>query len=187
MVRVILQRATTLVIGLVTLAACDAEPLAPHADSAARASVVAVTTSANTIYRDDATVPFSFVVFTSCANGGQGEVLQVSGELQYAGHWITSTQGQRNHYFTVASFTGSAIGWDSGEAYDVVTRELTQGNTAYGTDGIVDSGEELQRIRLRLTSRATGAAIEIVLAGRFVQTPTGEFVLDGWDATTRCG
>jgi hypothetical protein len=163
---------------LATFAACDAEPFA---------SAVSASASANTIDHSEATVPFSFVVFASCANGGEGEVLQVGGELQYKGHWITTTRGQRQHYVTVASFTGSAVGWDSGEAYDVVTREFSQGNSAYGNDGIFDSGEELQRTRLRMTSRVTGAVFEVVLAGRFVLTPTGAVVLDEWDATTRCG
>jgi hypothetical protein len=181
-----LRYAATLVIAAATLAACDAEPIAPHTQTLVRTSAVTTTASANTISRDDATVPFSFVVFAACANGGQGEVLQVNGNLQYKGHWITTTQGQRQHYVLVASFTGSGIGWDSGEEYDVVTREISQGNTAYGTDGIPDSGEELQRIALRLTSRETGATFDVVLVGRFVQTPTGEFVLDGWEARTRC-
>jgi hypothetical protein len=186
MLKVKLQYAATLMIALATLAGCDAEPLGPRSESPVRASAVTSAASANTIDRDAATVPFSFVVFASCANAGQGEVLQVSGELQYTGHWITTTQGQRQHYFLISTFTGSAVGWDSGEVYDVVTREISQGNNAYGNDGILDSGEELQRIRLRLTSRETGAAFELVLVGRVVQTPTGAFVLDGWDGTARC-
>ena len=186
MLKATLQYAATLVIALGTLAACDAEPLVPRTESPVPAAAVTTAGSANTIYRDAATVPFSFGQYASCANGGLGEVLQVSGELQYTGHWITTTDGQRQHNFMLASFTGSAIGWDSGEAYDVVTRELSQVNNAYGTDGILDSGEELQRIALHATSRTTGTAFEVVLVGRFVQTPTGEFVLDGWDATTRC-
>lgn len=186
MLKLKLQYVLMFVIALATLAACDAEPLAPRAESPVRASDFITTASGNVISRDDATVPFSFVQYTSCANGGQGEVLQVSGELQYTGHWITTTQGQRQHNVTIASFTGSAIGWESGEAYDVLTREVSQSNSDYGTDGILDSTEELQRIRLSLTSRATGATFEIVLVGRFVQTPAGAFVLDGWEATTRC-
>lgn len=186
MLRVKLQYAVTLAIALATLAGCDAEPLGPRAESPVRASAATSTASANTIDRDEATVPFSFVVYASCANGGQGEVLQVSGELQYRGHWITTTQGERQHDVVIANFTGSAIGWDTGDVYDVVTREVSQSNNAYGNDGILDSGEELQRIQLRLTSRETGAVFDLVLVGRVVQTPTGEFVLDGWDGTARC-
>jgi hypothetical protein len=83
-------------------------------------------------------------------------------------------------------FVGSAIGSDTNEEYDIATRELSQGNIAEGTDGILDSGEELQRAQLRLTSRATGAVIDIVLTMHFVETPTGEYVHDGWDARERC-
>jgi hypothetical protein len=187
MLQATLRRAATLVIALATLTACDAEPLAPHTETPALVSAVTTAGSANTIYRDDATVPYSFVVYTSCANGGQGEVLQVSGQLQYRVHGVTSTNGERNHYAAIETFTGSAVGWDSGEAYDVTTRELHQGNTDYGADGILDSGEELQRIHLDLTSRATGAVIQLVLTGGYVRTAAGEFVLDRWDAAERCG
>jgi hypothetical protein len=175
------------VVALAKLAGCDAQPLGPRVEPLARVSVVPSGASANTISRDEATVPFSFVVYASCANAGQGEVLQVSGQLQYTGHWITTTQGQRQHNVVIASFTGSAVGWETGDAYDVVTREVSQVNDAYGNDGILDSGEELQRVRLRLTSRETGATFDLVIVGRVVQTPTGEFVLDGWDGTARCG
>jgi hypothetical protein len=184
-----LRHVATLVIALVTLAACDAEPIAPRvasALSAPAASAVTTAASVNTIDRVNATVPHSFVVFVSCANGGQGEVLQANGQLEYRGHWVTNAQGERVHHVAVSNFTGSAIGWDTGEAYDVVSRELSQGNIDYGNDGIPDSGEELQRTRLRLTSRASGATFSVVLVGRFVQTPSGDFVLDGWEGTARC-
>ena len=185
MLQTTLRRVAALVIALTTLAACDSEPAAPHATTPAAAP--SAPRGMNSLYHDDAPVPFAFGVYASCANGGQGEVLSANGELRYRGHWITSTSGQRLHYAEVATFTGSAVGEESGEAYDVATRELREGNTAYGADGILDSGEERQRIRLELTSRATGAVIRVVLVGRYVQTATGEFVIYGWDATERCG
>jgi len=70
--------------------------------------------------------------------------------------------------------------------YDAETHELSQDNTAEGTDGILDSGEQLQRVQLRLTSRATGAVIDIVLTMHFVETPNGEYVLGDWEGTSRC-
>ena len=182
MFKTILQRAATFVIALASLAACDAAPL-----TAPQASALPGEAAATTISRDAATVPYSFVVFASCVNGGDGEVLQVSGQLEYEGHWITTTtHGERRHFITRASFTGLGTGWDSGDEYDVVSREFWQGNTDYGSDGIPDKSEDLQRLRLRATNRATGGVFEVVLVGRFVQTATGEFVLDGWEARARC-
>ena len=185
MLQATLRRAATLVIALATLAGCDAQPLAPHAATPALAPAATAASSPN-IYRYDATVPFAFDVHSSCANDGQGEELWATGELRYRGHWITSTIGQKVHYAEVVTFTGSAVGEESGEVYDIVTRELSEGNFADGTDG-PHPGEERQRMRLELTSRATGAVIRMVLEGRYVQTGTGEFVIYGSDATERCG
>lgn len=186
MLQITPPRATTLMIALATLTACGSDSTGPRFDAPTETAVVTAPVSSNAIDREDATVPYSFVVFASCANGGEGEVLQVSGEMRYSGHWLTSKEGQRLHSVVVSTFTGSAVGWESGDVYDVETREISQSNSDYGTDGIPDSGEELQRIALSLTNRVSGAVIEIVLVGRFVQTATGEFVLSGWDGSTRC-
>jgi hypothetical protein len=180
------RHVATFVFALAALAACDATPLAPRAQPAMRSASVLTAPSGTTISRDVATVPVSFVAYVPCANNAQGEVLHLVGTLDYAGHWITTTQGQRQHNLTVSSFAGSATGTETGDVYDAIQREVFQSNTNYGTDGIPDSAEELQRIRLRLTSRATGAVYDVALVGRFVQTATGEFVLEGWDGTARC-
>jgi hypothetical protein len=180
----ILRRVAPIAIAVAALSACNSDaPLAPERAPLARASA---TTPSLEKSQEQATVPFSFVQYASCANGGQGELLWANGELSYRGQWATSNDGQRHHTVVNLRFVGSAIGTDTGEEYDVVTRELSQGNIAEGTDGILDSGEELQRTQLRLTSRATGAVIDIVLTMHFVETPTGEYVQDEWDARTRC-
>jgi hypothetical protein len=153
MLQITTRRATTLMIALAALSACDSDSTGPRVEAPVEASLIKASIQANAIDRGDATVPYSFVVFASCANGGEGEVLQVSGEMRYSGHWLTSKDGQRAHSVVVSSFTGSAVGWESGEVYDVETREIVQSNSDYGTDGIPDSGE---------------------------------FVLSGWDGTTRC-
>ncbi|HKW45902.1 MAG TPA: hypothetical protein VJN70_00595 [Gemmatimonadaceae bacterium] len=183
----ILRQIASLAVAAATLAACKPDsPVAPFSRSTARVPSMSPTTFQRQMYREEATVPFSFVVYASCVNGGQGEVLQVNGDLQYKGHWITTNDGQRTHHALIEQFTGSAIGWDTGETYDVATREHSQGNIDYGTDGVLDSGEDFQRLQLSLTSRATGLLINIVLTGRFVETPNGDFVMDGWDARERC-
>jgi hypothetical protein len=181
------RHAAALLIALASLTACDATPLAPRAEAPVlAASSITSTPSGNIVSRDATTVPYGFVVYASCANGGAGEVLGVAGTLQYTGHWITTTQGQRQHNMTISSFTGLGTGEDTGEQYDVLQRDLYQTNTDYGTDGIPDSAEELQRFRVRLTSRLTGAVFNLTIVGRFVQTATGEFVLAGWDGSARC-
>ena len=179
------RHAATLVLALATLAACDSTPLAPRLAPPARVSANLSTPSGNIISRSGATVPFSFGMYVPCANAGQGDVMQVDGTLQYAGHWISIGE-QRQHNVVLTQFTGTATAWESGETYDALQREVSQSNIAYGNDGIPDSGEELQRIKVRLTNRASGAVFDVTLVGRFVQTATGEFVLSGWDGTARC-
>jgi hypothetical protein len=188
MLGITLRRAAALTITLATFAACDDAPSAPRIETPAHASALAAAASAAASaapVREGATVPFAFVVYAPCANNGQGEVLQAYGQLTYQGTWLT-TEGERYHHALIESFTGSATGWESGETYDVQTRELAQGNTTYGNDGIPDSGEDMQRIQMRLTSRATGMVIDIVLTAHVVQIPSGEYVLDGWEGTARC-
>ena len=186
MLQVKLHHAAMLVIAVATLAGCSAEPVAPRLESAANASAITRLASQNTATTDSATVPFTFVQYTSCANGGQGEVLSANGTLEYKGRWSTTAKGERVHTVIHAAFTGTATGWDTGDVYDIVTREFTQTNTSYGDDGIQDSGEELQRIRLRLTKNQPRADFEVILVGRFVQAANGEFVLGDWKATERC-
>jgi hypothetical protein len=181
-----LRRIATLVVALTGLAACDTSPVAPRIAPSARVASSVSTPSGNVVSTATATVPFVFGVYASCANAGQGEVLDIVGTLQYTGHWITTSGGQRQHNATISRFTGTATGWDSGDVYDATERDLYQTNTNYGTDGIPDSGEELQRVRVRLTNRASGATVDLTIVGRFVQTATGEYVLSGWDGTARC-
>jgi hypothetical protein len=185
------RRAAALTIAmtaLTALAACDATPSGPRSDALARPSAFAapgsVAASATPV-RQGATVPFNFVQYASCANGGAGEVLGAVGQLTWQGTQVLSA-GERNHVAFISRFTGTAIGEESGETYDVQSRELYQGSLAYGDDGILDSGQQLQRIQLRFTSRATGMVIDIVLDVHFVETPTGQYVLDGWNGTARC-
>lgn len=182
------RNAAALTIALAALAACDASPSGPGFETPARPSALTVAGSVAasvTPVRQGATVPFTFVQYASCANGGAGEVLGATGQLTYQGTQLL-TAGERNHIAFISHFTGTAIGEESGETYDVQTRELYQGSLAYGDDGILDSGQQLQRIQLRLTSRATGMVIDIVLDVHFVETPTGQYVLGDWEGTARC-
>lgn len=183
----IVRRIAALGVAAAAVTACDsARSVAPRNQQPPRVSAMTPASAAPQLYRDEATVPYSFVVYAGCANGGQGEVLQVAGELQYKGHWTTSQDGQRTHHALIERFTGVGVGWDTGEAYDVAMREHAQGNITDGTDGVQDAGEDLERTQFTLTGRATGLVIDITLTGRFVETPNGDFVLDGWTAKARC-
>src|SRR5262245_19937224 len=183
----IVRRVAPLAIAVAALTACTVDsPLVPQRQSFASASTSSQTPSLDRMYRDEATVPFTFVLYAPCANAEQGEVLSASGQLQYQGHWTTSADGQRHHYALVERFIGTAIGGDTGDLYDIATREHSQGNTNDGTDGIQDSGEELQRVQMSLTNRATGVGMDITLVGRFVETGDGRWVFDDWTGKSRC-
>jgi len=182
------RRAAALTIALTLLAACDSMPTGPGFDTPARTSTLTAAGSAAASaapWREIATVPFTFGVYAPCANGGAGDVLSASGQLAYQGTRVV-TADERNHYAFLVKFTGTAIAESSGETYDIQSREVDQGSLAYGDDGILDSGEDFQRVQLRLTSRTTGEVIDIVLDVHFVETPTGEYVLGGWEGKARC-
>ncbi len=184
MFKITLQYATMLATVVASLAACDGVPLAPTAPVAVAGADASVSAAGN--YRGDGTVQHSFVQYSSCANGGAGEVLQISGQLTYSGQWITSPDGQHQLTVTRARFTGVGTGWDTGDVYDITTREFSKSNTEYGPDGIPDNSEELQQFRLSATNRATHTGFEILLVGRFVQTPQGEPSIAGWTGREHC-
>src|SRR5262249_11169312 len=128
MLQVKLRYAATLLIALATLAGCSEEPVAPRLEAPSSASATTRLASTNASWTDSATVPFTFVQYTSCANGGQGEVLSVNGTMQYNGRWNLTAKGERLHTIIRAEFTGTGTGGDTGDVYDVVTREFTQSN-----------------------------------------------------------
>ena len=180
----IARSAAALTIALSLLAACDAAPTDPVARAATLTAAGTAAASA-TPWREAATVPFTFGLYAPCANGGAGDVVDATGQLTYQGTRVV-TAGERNHYALLLSFTGTATAWESGETYDAQSREVDQGSMAYGDDGILDSGEDFQRLQVRLTGRTTGEVIDIVLHVHFVETPTGQYVLGDWEGTSRC-
>jgi hypothetical protein len=182
------RNAAALTIALALLAACDTSPSGPGFETPARASTLTAAGSASAAaapFREIATVPFTFGLYAPCANGGAGEVVDATGQLTYQGTRVV-TVGDRNHYAFLVTFTGTATGSESGETYDAQSREVDQGSMAYGDDGILDSGEDFQRLQVRLTGRTTGEVIDIVLDVHFVETPTGQYVLGDWEGTARC-
>jgi hypothetical protein len=188
MLRITARSAAALTIAITLLAACDAAPTGPDLATPARTSTLTPAGSATasaTPWREGATVPFTFGLYVPCANGGAGDVVDATGELTYQGTRVV-TAGERNHYALLLRFTGTAIAETSGETYDAQSREVDQGSMAYGDDGILDSGEDFQRLQVRLIGRTTGEVIDVVLDVHFVETPTGEYVLGDWEGTARC-
>ena len=178
-------RAALTILALAGAAACDAELLLPTAAAPAVAEAASATRA---VYHADETYGYGFLLHASCANGGQGEDLWASGQVTLKGVFggkETSPGTARTHAAYTAIFTGTAVGQTSGDQYDVASREITQATEAYD-DWTLASGEEQVRQRVRLTNRATGAVIDLALVGRWVQTPTGAWVVDKWEATARC-
>ena len=176
-----------LTITLATLA-CDAAPSAPGAHSGARPSALAASGAAATSVipvRQGATVPYTFGLYLPCANGGQGDWVDIDGQLTFQGTYL-QTVNDRAHHQLIQTFTGTATSEVTGETYDVRSREVDQGSQTYGDDGILDSGQDFQRLQVRLTNGTTGAVVDVVLSVHFVQNATGEWVLGGWEGTARC-
>jgi hypothetical protein len=178
-------RAALSLLALTGLGACDAELLLPAADAPATAEAAGA--KSNIVWRGENDYGYGFLVYASCANGGQGEALWASGQVHLQGLFGgNNPEHLRVHDQYVATFTGTAIGQTSQEIYDVTSRDISQSNEGYDADWALTSTEQVDHERIRLTSRTTGQVIDLMIAGRWVLTPTGVWVLDGWEATARC-
>jgi hypothetical protein len=178
-------RAAFSLLALTGLGACDAELLLPVADAPATAEAAAG--KSNIVWRGESDYGYGFLVYASCANGGQGEALWASGQVHLEGVWGgNNPEHLRTHDHYIATFTGTAVGQTSQDVYDVTSRAISQQNDGYDAEWALESTEQVARERLRLTSRTTGNVIDLMLAGRWVQTPKGDWVVDTWEATARC-
>src|SRR5216117_4238298 len=81
-----MQHDALLAFALAALAACDTAPTAPAANRD-RASFSAVTSNS------DITIPIDLFVFVPCANGGAGELIEVSGPLHVLSQLTISNSG----------------------------------------------------------------------------------------------
>src|SRR5437867_7764207 len=99
-----------LAFALAALAACDTAPTAPAANRD-RASFSAVTSNS------DITIPIDLFVFVPCANGGAGELIEVSGPLHVLFHLTTSNTGRVSVYEHFQPQGVSGTGLVTGDKY----------------------------------------------------------------------
>jgi hypothetical protein len=125
-----MKNTALLVLSAVALSACQDVPtrtLAPEAPMFAAASSPAITTTYNEI------VPLDQYIFVACANGGAGELVQLSGDLHVL---ITSTINGNtirvNSHFQPQGGTG--VGLTTGDTYQAtgVTQDQSNGNLLNG-------------------------------------------------------
>jgi len=107
-----------------TLAACDMAPTAP-AGNRERPSFSAVTSNSNV------TIPVDFLQFVPCANGGVGELVEVSGPLHMLSQVTGSTSGNALFYahFQPQGVTGTGL--VTGDKYQGTG--ITQTTSTFGT------------------------------------------------------
>lgn len=96
------------------LVACAQSPVRPDQDAVTDLGFSASTSTDNIV------IPLDFVVFVSCANGGQGEFVQLSGSLHIIFHLTISSSG-------IVSFK------DHFQPMSVSGTGLTTGVTYHGT------------------------------------------------------
>src|SRR5713101_485551 len=99
-----------LAFALAALAACDTAPTAPAANRD-RASFSAVTSNSNI------TIPIDLFVFVPCANGGAGELIEVSGPLHVLSQLTISNSGNVVLYSHFQPQGISGTGFVTGDKY----------------------------------------------------------------------
>ena len=115
-----------LAFALAALAACDTAPTAPAANRD-RASFSAVTSNS------DITIPIDLVVFVPCANGGAGELIEVSGPLHVLSQLTISNSGNVVLYSHFQPQGISGTGFVTGDKYQGtgITQSMNTFNTPF--------------------------------------------------------
>jgi hypothetical protein len=120
-------RLSLLVGATALLSACDAGAPSPSEPLAIEPRYAATTTTTNTV------VPDAFVVFVSCANGGAGENVLVTGDLHVLSHTTVSNSGNSvtRTQFQPQGMTGT--GAITGDTYRAtgVTETTTHGTGTF--------------------------------------------------------
>src|SRR5213593_1233058 len=113
-----------LALAAAALAACDTPPTAPAANGG-RPSFSAVTSNGNV------TIAIDLFVFVPCANGGAGELIEVSGPLHVLSQVTLSNSGNALFYAHFQPQGVSGTGLVTGDKYQGTG--VTQTTSTFGT------------------------------------------------------
>ncbi len=119
-----MKHVTLLVFAAVALAACDPSPTAPAANRE-RPSLSAVTSQTNT------EIPIDIFPFVPCANGGAGELIEVSGPLHVLFQLTISNTGDVLLYTHFQPQGVSGTGFVTGDKYQATG--ITQSTNTFST------------------------------------------------------
>ena len=98
------------------------------------AATVLFGASATAGVTENVKIPFSQDVFVSCANGGLGELLTISGRLHILSTQTEDSAGGLHLTFHFQPQGATAIGPDTGDLYRAVG--VTRGTTNIAADGL---------------------------------------------------
>ena len=87
-----MKRAALLIVAAAALTACDRTPTTPSSAGSAVPTFSAVASNTNL------TMPIDLLVFVPCANGGAGELIEVSGALHVLSQVTISSTGRLSVY-----------------------------------------------------------------------------------------
>jgi hypothetical protein len=171
MLQVKLPYAATLIIAVATLAACSAEPVAPRLESTATASTLSRPASANAAAANSRQIDRS--VWVSCANGGAGEAIHVTGDLRYDVHQTQDATGviHLNIKSNTSGLTG--VGTTSGTSFrGMMAEHITSRALDYLNEDVRTSD------MIRFVAPGSGAAYALMVTSHFI-VDQGDYVL--WD------
>jgi hypothetical protein len=113
-------------VALITLlTACGDPPVAPTSDAPNRVSLNASQSGA---IRDSGvdTYPYAWLAYVECARGGQGDLLQLSGEVVYRWHFVRTPGGNWTGGDIAVVHHGTAVSLTDGTVYRApLTNHLT--------------------------------------------------------------
>lgn len=167
--RSILFRGILAAIAVLTSACSSADSVAPTATSA-RPTVNAVANGVTTMSR-----PIDQYVWISCANGGAGEAVRVTGELHYEAQRTQDSSGGFHFNFKSATSGLTAVGLTSGTLFrGLMTERITSRAEDYLNEDVRTADI------IRFVAPGSGDSYSLMVSSHFI-VDEGEYVL--WEQT----
>jgi hypothetical protein len=172
------RRSPLMAAAFVVLTACGDQPLAPQPDAPVAVSLNAA--SGAIVNNGVDAYPYGWMAYVECARGGQGDLLQLSGEVVFRWHSVRTPGGTWIGGDIAVVHQGSAVSLTDGTVYRAPLTNHVTSNLVAGQD----VGSNTLRYRFVGPGPANNLVVESTSVWNF--SPEGLHV---WfsDYTVTCG